>query len=347
MTIYNFSQLILNWYHKHGRKNLPWQKDKTLYKVWISEIMLQQTTVKTVIPYFQKFILHFPNIQALNNAQLDDILYLWSGLGYYKRAENIYKTAKIIKEKYKEKFPTEFVKVLQLPGIGKSTAGAILSLSMNYFFPILEGNVKRILMRYYGIIGFIKEKKTEKKLWKLIESITPMNNTGNFNQGIMDIGALICTVKKPKCNICPLKKKCIAYSEKNWIQYPLKKNKKIKLEKKSWFIIIKHKNTFWMEKINEKKIWNNLFCFPRFNTEICAAKWLKEKKIDIYQKNNIIQDFKHHFSHFVLHIVPILIQLPFYKNFKNTKKIGIWYNIKKNNHMGLPQPVLKILNKFR
>lgn len=346
MIIYTFSQLILNWYHQHGRKNLPWQKNKTLYKVWISEIMLQQTTVKTVIPYFQKFILRFPNIKSLNNAQLDDILHLWSGLGYYKRAENIYKAAKIIKEKYKEKFPTQFEQIVQLPGIGKSTAGAILSLSLNYFFPILEGNVKRVLIRYYGIIGYTQERKIEKKLWKLIESNTPINNAGKFNQGIMDIGALICTAKNPKCNFCPLQKKCIAYSEKNWMQYPLKKNKKVKPKKKYWFIIVKHKNKFWMEKIIEKKIWNNLFCFPSFEDKMHAIEWLKEKKIQIYKKSNKIKNFEHHFSHFIIHITPIFIQLPFLKNFNNTNQIGVWYNTKKNNQIGLPQPVLKILKQF-
>lgn len=159
MTMYTFSQIVLNWYHINGRKNLPWKKDKTLYKIWISEIMLQQTTVITAIPYFKKFISKFPNIKSLNKGNLDDILYLWSGLGYYKRAENIYKTAKIIQEQYQEKFPTRFSDLIKLPGIGKSTAGAILSLSLNYFFPILEGNVKRILTRYYGIIGYSKEKK--------------------------------------------------------------------------------------------------------------------------------------------------------------------------------------------
>ncbi|WP_295164065.1 A/G-specific adenine glycosylase [uncultured Buchnera sp.] len=347
MTIYVFSQLILNWYHINGRKNLPWKKDKNLYKIWISEIMLQQTTVKTVIPYFKKFILRFPNIQSLNNSTLDDILCLWSGLGYYKRAENIYKTAKIIKQEYQEKFPTQFLELLKLPGIGKSTAGAILSLSLNYFFPILEGNVKRILMRYYGIIGYLTEKKIEKKLWNLIELITPIHNTGNFNQGIMDIGALLCTPKNPKCNLCPLQKKCIAYKEKNWIKYPLKKNKKIKLEKKSWFIVIKYKNKFWIEKNTKKKIWNNLFCFPNFDTEIKTIEWLKKNKINTDQKNKKIKSFYHKFSHFTLHIIPILVKLSFYKNFDDTEKIGVWYDLKNPYNIGIPKPVQKILKMFK
>ena len=144
MTKYIFSQLVLNWYHKNGRKDLPWQKNKTLYIVWISEIMLQQTTVKSVIPYFKKFILNFPNIKSLSDSKLDDVLYIWSGLGYYKRAQNIYKSAQIITEKYEGIFPNQFLDVIKLPGIGRSTAGAILSLSLNFHYPILDGNVKRI-----------------------------------------------------------------------------------------------------------------------------------------------------------------------------------------------------------
>ncbi|WP_186821881.1 A/G-specific adenine glycosylase [Buchnera aphidicola] len=347
MTKYFFSQLILNWYHIHGRKNLPWNKNKTLYKVWISEIMLQQTTVKTVIPYFKNFMSKFPNIQSLNNSKLDDILYLWSGLGYYKRAENIHRTAKIIKEEYQGQFPTQFLDLIKLPGIGRSTAGAILSLSLNYFFPILEGNVKRILMRYYGIIGYLTEKKIEKKLWYLIELITPINNTGSFNQGIMDVGALICTPKNPKCNFCPLKKKCIAYKEQNWIKYPLKKNKKIKLEKKSWFVVIKYKNKFWIEKNIEKKIWKNLFCFPNFDTEIKSIEWLKKNKINLGQENKKIKSFYHQFSHFKLHIIPILVNLSSYKNIYDTKKTGIWYDLHNPDDVGLPKPVQKILKIFK
>lgn len=253
MTFYIFSQLVLNWYHLNGRKNLPWQKDKTLYKVWISEIMLQQTQVTTVIPYFNKFISKFPNLNALNDGTLNDILYLWSGLGYYNRAKNIYETAKIIKNKFNGKFPKNILDLVKLPGIGKSTAGAILSFTLNYFFSILDGNVKRILIRYYGVSGCLKNTKTEKKLWNLIENVTPIHHTGAFNQGIIDIGSLICTAKTPKCNICPLNIKCTAYQEKEWKKYSFQNNKKIKLTKKYWFIIIYFKDEIWLKKKHHKK----------------------------------------------------------------------------------------------
>ncbi|QCI19066.1 A/G-specific adenine glycosylase [Buchnera aphidicola] len=342
MTFYVFSQLILNWYHFNGRKNLPWQKDKTLYKVWISEIMLQQTQVKTVIPYFKKFILKFPNLKFLTNSTLNDILYLWSGLGYYKRAKNIYKTSKIIQEKFNGKFPRNISDVLKLPGIGKSTAGAILSFTLNYSFSVLDGNVKRILIRYYGILGCSKNIKTEKKLWNIIKNITPIHNTGNFNQGIIDLGALICTNCNPKCEICPLKKNCVAYKEKAWNRYFLEKNKTIKLKKIYWFIILRFKYKIWMEQNNTKNIWNNLFCFPSFEKRKYAIEWLKKNKIN-FKKNKTINSFNHEFTHLKIQAKPIIIELLFQQKIINIQKTGIWYNLKKPQKIGLPKLVEKII----
>ncbi|QCI16199.1 A/G-specific adenine glycosylase [Buchnera aphidicola] len=346
MTTYIFSQLVLNWYHNNGRKNLPWQKNKSLYIVWISEIMLQQTQVKSVIPYFKKFILTFPNIKSINDSTLDELLHLWSGLGYYRRAVNIYKTAKIIEREFQGVFPTKFLDVIKLPGIGRSTAGAILSLSLNFFYPILDGNVKRILIRYYGIVGTLQNKIIEKKLWNIIELITPIHNTGKFNQAIMDIGAIICTHKKPKCKICPLQEKCITKLEKKWEKYPLKNIKKICLKKISWFVVIKFKNSFWMQKNIKKKIWKNLFTFPTFETEILALNWLKEKKINI-TKYERMTSFIHKFSHFNLQVYPVLIKISYNSKFYKENNTGLWYNLKMPQNIGLPKPVQVILESFK
>lgn len=342
MKFHIFSQLVINWYHIHGRKHLPWQKNKTLYKVWISEIMLQQTQVNTVIPYFKNFISRFPNLKTLNNGTLDDILYLWSGLGYYKRAKNIYYTAKIIENHFNGKFPRNITDLVKLPGIGRSTAGAILSFSLDYSFSILDSNVKRILMRYYGIAQCLKNTSTEKKLWNLIENITPLHNTGSFNQGIMDIGALICTPKIPKCNICPLNLRCVSYKEKEWEKYSFQNYKKIKLKKKYWFIVIFFNNKIWMKKNTIHNIWNNLFCFPSFDKQNQATQWLQENKIDI-KKCKEIKSFNHEFSHFTIQAIPIFIKLFFRKDFLNIDKQGIWYNLKNPQKVGLPQLVKKIL----
>lgn len=346
MTQYFFSQLIINWYHQYGRKNLPWQKNKTLYTVWISEIMLQQTKVQAVIPYFKRFILYFPNLDALNDSKLDDILYLWSGLGYYQRAKNIYKSMKIIREIYNGKFPDQFANLIKLPGIGRSTAGAILSLSRNFYYPILDGNVKRILIRYYGIIGSLKDKGIEKKLWNIIESITPVHNTAHFNQGMMDLGSSICIHKQPKCNYCPLNEKCIAKKEQKWDKYPLKVKKKIYPKKKTWFVIIKYKNYVWLKKNTKKDIWKHLFCFPQFNNQKEALKWLKGKKINTNQYQKMIT-FSHTFSHFILCIQPMIIELNNILQLHEENKKNIWYNLNNPQHIGLPKPVEKIFEAFK
>ncbi|QCI21825.1 A/G-specific adenine glycosylase [Buchnera aphidicola (Hyadaphis tataricae)] len=345
MAKYTISQLVLNWYHEYGRKHLPWQKNQTLYTVWISEVMLQQTQVESAIPFFKKFILRFPNLQALQKATLDDILYLWSGLGYYHRAKNIHKAVQIIYEKHHGKFPDQFLDIIQLPGIGKSTAGAILSLSLNYFYSILDGNVKRILVRYYGIISPLKNRITEKKLWNLIESITPIHNTRQFNQAMMDIGALICTIKMTKCYICPLKQTCIAYKKNILKQCSLQSIKTIKPKKISWFIIIKFYNHIWMIKNTKKNLWKNLFCFPQFDNENTALEWLKEKKIHSNKIKKLIS-FIHKFSHYILHIYPILVEIPDFLPFYDQNNNSIWYNLKKPQHVGLPQPVKKIFTLF-
>jgi len=346
MAKYIFSQLVLNWYHVYGRKDLPWQKNKTLYKVWISEIMLQQTTVESVIPYYKKFISYFPNIKSLNDSTLDNILYYWSGLGYYNRARNIYKAAEIIQQKYQGIFPNHFADVIKLPGIGKSTAGAILSLSLNFCCSILDGNVKRIVIRYYGIIGLLRDKKIEKKLWNIIELITPIHNTGKFNQGMMDIGSSICTSVKPKCKICPLNQKCIARIEEKWDKYPLKNIKKLNPKKLSWFVIIKHKNNFLLTKNIKEGIWKNLFCFPKFDNEIKALQWLQEQKININKCKNMIA-FSHKFSHFILKIHPILIEISYTLKFLKKNNEIIWYDLKNPQHVGLARPIQKILDIFK
>jgi len=226
----NVTQTILNWFHVYGRKNLPWQKNKTVYSVWISEIMLQQTQVKTVIPYFIKFLKKYPTINSISLSSENAVLYEWSGLGYYKRAKNIYKTAKIISSKYNGQFPDVFNHVIKLPGIGRTTAGAILSISYNYFFPILDSNVKRILIRLYGVQFTRYNKKIDNILWKKVQSILPMHNAGKFNQALMDLGSLICCPVNPKCKNCPINYTYTFFKKKN-IQNCSIKNKILQLKK--------------------------------------------------------------------------------------------------------------------
>ena len=206
----SFSDKLIKWHKKSGRKNLPWQIDKSPYKVWISEIMLQQTQVTTVIPYFERFIKRFPNISTLAEANQDDVLSLWSGLGYYARARNIYKTAIILKSDFNSLLPSSLDQLIDLPGIGRSTAGAILSLGFNQKAPILDGNVKRVITRYRNIEEDITKNKTLNYLWDIVEELQPEKDFSIYTQSIMDLGAIICKRKTPLCRKCPLSKNCLA-----------------------------------------------------------------------------------------------------------------------------------------
>ncbi|WP_343182503.1 A/G-specific adenine glycosylase [Buchnera aphidicola] len=275
MKSWQFAQHIINWQHQNGRKNLPWQNTNDPYIIWISEIMLQQTKTETVIPYFNKFIQKFKNIKTLTRSNLDTILYLWSGLGYYKRAYNIYKTAQIATKNYRSCLPNNFHHLIKLPGIGKTTAGAILSLSQNFYFSILDGNVKRVLVRFYNIDPKEKKSILTKILWKKIDQLTPVHNTRTFNQGMMDLGALICRYKNPICNLCPIKKNC-KYQKNNQFHRQVIKLKKI--NKKIFFLILQYKEYILLVKRKKNSIWKNLFCFPEFLSQKKIDEWIKKKK---------------------------------------------------------------------
>lgn len=231
-----FSQQVLDWYQLYGRKTLPWQLEKTPYKVWLSEVMLQQTQVSTVIPYFERFISRFPDICALAAAPLDEVLHLWTGLGYYARARNLHKAAQVVATQHSGRFPETMEQVTDLPGVGRSTAGAILSLSLGQHYPILDGNVKRVLARCYAVSGWPGKKEVEKCLWQLSEQVTPAAGVGHFNQAMMDLGAMVCTRSKPKCEICPLNNGCVAYATGSQASYPGKKPKQTLPVRTGWQI---------------------------------------------------------------------------------------------------------------
>ena len=204
---------LLAWFEQHGRHDLPWQQPRTAYRVWISEIMLQQTQVSTVIPYFERFLQRFPDINRLAEADIDEVLHQWTGLGYYARARNLHKAAQHIRDQYAGRFPEKFEHVIALPGIGRSTAGAILAQAMNQRFAILDGNVKRVLTRLHTIEGWPGNKKVESQLWEIAESYTPQKDIVNYTQAIMDLGATVCKRSKPDCHLCPLATICSANAQ--------------------------------------------------------------------------------------------------------------------------------------
>lgn len=340
----SFADEVLAWYSQYGRKTLPWQIEKTPYHVWLSEVMLQQTQVATVIPYFERFIASFPTVVDLAKAPIDDVLHLWTGLGYYARARNLHKTAQIIAEKFSGTFPSQFDDVLNLPGVGRSTAGAILSLSQKQHYAILDGNCKRVLARYFAIDGWPGVKTVENKLWDLAEKVTPKQNVDQFNQAMMDIGATICTRSKPKCTLCPLSKNCIAYSTNNWQAFPAKKPKKTIPTKTAYFLILADKNKIWLNKRPPAGIWGGLYCFPQFGHYDELKEWLNKQNIVATELTQLIA-FKHTFSHFHLDIVPIYCQIKRYQGCLDDSN-GFWYDFNDPPKIGLATPVNNLLKQL-
>lgn len=345
-----FASQVLTWFARYGRKHLPWQQHKSLYGVWLSEVMLQQTQVATVIPYFEQFIQKFPTIDALANASIDEVLHLWTGLGYYARARNLHRTAQIVRDKFNSQFPTNFDDVLALPGIGRSTAGAILSSVLDAPHPILDGNVKRVLSRYFAVQGWAGEKAVENKLWDLTACVTPQQQVADFNQAMMDLGAMVCVRSKPKCTICPLEAQCETNRLQAWAEIPAKKPKKILPERSAYFLVLKQGSNVLLEKRDAVGIWGGLFAFPQFED-------IDQLKRSIPTNNCKISPliaFRHTFSHFHLDISPILVEIPTDTVAENqgnylpsvSSKTEYWYDLHQPSVIGLATPVKRILDEL-
>ena len=354
-----FAKSVLAWYQQYGRKHLPWQQNKSLYGVWLSEVMLQQTQVVTVIPYFERFMQRFPTVVDLANASIDEVLHLWTGLGYYARARNLHKAAQQIRDEFGGEFPTAFADVLALSGVGRSTAGAILSSVLNAPHPILDGNVKRVLSRYFAVEGWAGEKPVENRLWTLTETVTPTSQVADFNQAMMDLGAMICTRSKPKCSLCPLEKSCQTNAQQAWADFPAKKPKKVLPEKQSYFLILKRGTDILLEKREAKGLWGGLYVFPQFEDFDTLKRFVFSQNLQISQQ---LTAFRHTFSHFHLDITPILVELDLQKidetlplkvaensgNYRPSvsSKANYWYDLTSPNEIGLATPVKRILDEL-
>lgn len=301
-----FQVTLLAWYDLHGRKNLPWQNPKEPYRVWISEIMLQQTQVGTVMGYFDRFLSHFPSLEALAQSDLDTVLGLWAGLGYYARARNLHRTACQLVTEHRGQFPTSLAALEKLPGIGRSTAGAILSLGLGIRAPILDGNVRRVLARHGAIEGWPGQAETLRKLWDLSESLTPEFRVADFNQAMMDLGSLICTPRGPTCNACPLKTTCLSYQEGTQLLYPGRRpGRAIPVRNAFWLILRKPSGEIYLEQRPERGIWGGLLSPPEFETrealeDFCLTHFGSGcSRIFLPQR-------RHTFSHFHLDFLPLL-----------------------------------------
>jgi A/G-specific adenine glycosylase len=302
-----FSTRLLAWFDDHGRKDLPWQHNISPYRVWLSEIMLQQTQVATVIPYFERFTDRYPNVTALAGASLDDVLHLWTGLGYYARARNLHKTAQTVARDHAGEFPDTLDGLCALPGIGRSTAGAILSIAFGKRATILDGNVKRVLARHQAVAGWPGEKAVHDQLWQIAETLTPRKRFAHYTQAIMDLGATLCTRSKPNCMACPVQSDCLAHQRESTADYPGKKPKKtIPLKIETWLVISRADGCVLMQRRPPAGLWGGLWTFPSVREDENVPEALEALGV-IASHQNSLAAHRHTFSHFHLQYTPVLI----------------------------------------
>ncbi len=344
----NFSQAVLHWFEHHGRKNLPWQLKPTSYRVWVSEIMLQQTQVSTVIPYYENFMRSFPNIKQLALADEDKVFHHWTGLGYYARARNLHKTAKIVYQENHGVFPSTLEELIELPGIGRSTAGAIMALAEDSYAVILDGNVKRVLCRYHCVKGWPGHSETQKQLWELAELHTPSTNCRSYTQAMMDLGAILCTRTKPSCPVCPLQEGCEAYLRHKTTEFPHKKIKKKFPEKSIQMLILHNKSgkKVLLEKRPPGGIWGGLWSFPEIPVHADISSFLQKYDFVINDQTMQWNDIRHTFSHFHLTITPQILWLAKEPMMVMEKPDWHWYDLNSPTELGLAGPVKTLLTQL-
>lgn len=343
-----FNRRILDWFEQHGRHDLPWQQNPSPYRVWVSEIMLQQTQVNTVIPYFERFMERFPGVIELATADIDQVLHLWTGLGYYARARNLHKAAGIIAEDYDGRFPDSVQTLEALPGIGRSTAGAIAALSMDIRAPILDGNVKRVLTRFCAIEGWPERTAIRNQLWELAGQYTPTKQVANYTQAMMDLGATICVRSRPACQRCPLSSHCLARKKGLTGVIPGKKPRKTLPVRATRMHIIRNRdNQVLLQKRPPTGIWGSLYSLP----EGAPSSGIPEDELPTglrldAGKSRALEPIRHTFSHYHLEIEPVLHTPTRLVDRIADSNRWLWYPLDHSLQVGLAAPVKKLLSKL-
>ncbi len=339
-----FARAILDWYENFGRKELPWQVDPSPYRVWISEIMLQQTQVATVIPYFTRFVKRFPDVECLAVASQDEVLHLWSGLGYYTRGRNLHRAAQMIRNDYGGAIPGDMKSLRALPGIGRSTAGAILALSLGKREPILDGNVRRVLTRYHAVEGWPGKAAVRKRLWTLADDHTPAADVDRYTQAIMDLGATVCTRRQPACERCPVKQDCRALAQGCPESYPESRPLQGRpIQATIMLVLINRSGHVFLERRPQHGIWAGLWGFPEITTAAEAADWCRENIGCDVERVTEQSAFRHTFSHYHLDITPVTVTVPAGSDRVTEGADQIWYDRFDPQQIGLATPVQRLL----
>lgn len=338
----SLSHAVIVWQKQFGRHDLPWQNTTDPYAIWVSEIMLQQTQVTAVIGYYASFMQRFPSIATLAQATQEEVLQHWSGLGYYSRARNLHSAAQIIMDDFNGDFPQHFDDIISLPGIGRSTAAAISTFALNNPQPILDGNVKRVFARYFLIEGWTGAPKVQNELWAIAERENPNQGAIAYTQGLMDLGATICTRSKPKCSDCPLIKRCKAFAHKRTNKLPTPKPKKTIPQKETTMLIIKMGNEVLLEKRPQKGIWAGLWSLPEVDMAEIASHVAQEKFGLNVEPEEPLAIINHVFTHYKLAITPQPLQL--INAVKDEQPAGtVWMEVEDAIGAALPTPVRNIL----
>jgi A/G-specific adenine glycosylase len=347
-----FSADVIRWQKQHGRHALPWQNTRDAYRIWLSEIMLQQTQVAAVIPYYGRFLESFPDVESLAVAPSEAVMAHWSGLGYYSRARNLHRCAQRVVAEYGGVFPDDPLLLAELPGIGRSTAAAITAFSYGTRAAILDGNVKRVFARVFGVDGYPGEKSIENALWQRAVALLPQQDVEAYTQGLMDLGATLCTRSNPSCTRCPLQRRCIAYATGRVNELPVRKPKKAVPEKQTVMLIVTDRNQVLLEQRPDKGIWGGLLSLPEVDglaSDIAIDDALFEAAVartiapfGVAASAERLQPFSHVFTHFKLHIAPYQISLA-----RRLEPVGelnhVWYHADRLADAPLPAPVKKLL----
>lgn len=361
----SFAKALIAWQQQHGRHSLPWQNTGDAYKVWLSEIMLQQTQVTAVIPYYQRFLQKFPTVQALATAPVEDVMALWAGLGYYTRARNLHQCAKQVLTQYQGIFPSDPQRLQELPGIGRSTAAAIAAFSYGSIAAILDGNVKRVFARVFGIDAYPGIKSVEDDMWLRAEALLPAQDIAAYTQGLMDLGATLCTRSKPDCPRCPFQARCVAYSQGRTAELPVRKPKKQQKEKHAVMLLLEHEDTVLLEQRPMTGIWGGLVSLPELygmregahltGTDIDAMllqqecgtpeqQSLQERVHQFGQAASMrsLASFTHVFTHFKLHVHVIHCAMTTRPAVLGDNRYA-WTSLSHIEQLALPAPVKSLL----
>ncbi len=346
MTNSGVAAALVAWQAQYGRHDLPWQRERSAYRVWVSEIMLQQTQVATVTGYFERFMRRFPDLASLAAAPLDEVLHLWSGLGYYSRARNLHRAAQRVLSEHGGELPDDPDALAELPGIGRSTAAAIVALAYGRRACILDGNVKRVLVRYFAIDGPPGHSATERELWRRAEQCTPDTDIGVYTQAIMDLGATLCTRREPRCTVCPLRQGCAALRAGRVQQLPAPRVRRARPTRRVVMLLaVDPQGCVLLQRRPPQGVWGGLWTPPQFEHRDAATRYCATTLSAAQFDGAALPTLRHAFTHFELEITPLRARCPRPSGVVDADGL-LWYNAREPAHIGLPAPIASLLSSL-